>query len=81
MIDTRYTYWNNEGEFQAEYDEMLAANFEFTKTSQNIFHRYYRFYNDGDCPNAYKYHQCAYAAILEEKVNDRIAKEWKRFNK
>ena len=85
MLDCRNTYWNAEGKYQTEYDTMRKAvddgKFEFTKATCNAFHHYYRFYNDGDLPNAYKWRKEEYAKILEEKVSDRIEKEWKRYNK
>lgn len=43
-------YWNRQGQEQAKYDEMMAADWEFTKKSETIFHGYYRYYNDGDLP-------------------------------
>lgn len=44
------TYWNNNGEEQAKYNEMVNAGFEFTKVSKANIHSYYRYYNDGDMP-------------------------------
>lgn len=83
MLDCKNTYWASEGKYQTEYDAMQKAVtdgvFEFTKTTLNVFHRYYRFYNDGDLPNVYRWRQEEYAEILEEKVSDRIEKEWKKF--
>lgn len=48
------TYWNNNGELQNEYNQMLKAEengtFSFTKAAEKLFHSYYRYYNDGDLP-------------------------------
>lgn len=79
--DYENTYWCDKGKYQKEYDEMIKANFEFTKTSENIFYHYNRFYNDGDTPTRYRYDEKGYAKLIEEKVNDRILKEYKRFKK
>ena len=48
VIENRY--WNSNGPEQAKYDEMEKAGFEYTKATQNAFHSYYRYYNDGDLP-------------------------------
>ena len=44
------TYWNHSGAEQAKYEEMVAAGFSFTKRTEQIFHSYYRYFNDGDFP-------------------------------
>lgn len=79
------TYWNNNGKYQAQYDEMYAAvedgKFIWTKASSDAFYHYYRFYNDGDTPTSYRYRSDAYAEVIEARVNERIEKEWKRFKK
>lgn len=92
------TYWNRSGELQSEYDRMRKAEdegtFTFTKTSLNIFHRYYRYYNDGDLPGwaRGKWELTRYGRWglelnekgeqeLERRVTERLAAEWKRFNK
>ena len=41
-------YWEGNGVEQAKYDEMTSAGFKFTKKTENIFHSYYRYFNDGD---------------------------------
>jgi len=92
------TYWNNNGKYQSEYNQMLKAEeaglFTFTKTALKLFHSYYRYYNDGDLPGwargDYKITQYGRwgkelneygESLFEEKVNERILMEWKRFNK
>lgn len=76
------TYWNNEGKFQVEYNEMLNAGFKFTKAEQNAMNKYARYYNDGDVPSgaAYisEYHVEHY---LEDQANIAVAKAYNRFNK
>lgn len=80
-IDSLNTYWNLNGKYQKEYYTMLKENFKFSKTADSLFRRYYRFFNDGDCPRSMKYLVVDYAKYLEEKVDDQILKEWKRFLK
>ena len=75
------SYWNKSGKYQKEYDEMRASNFEFNKTTLNAFHSYYRFHNHGDVPASYKYHAEEYQKVVEAKVDERIAREYKRFTK
>ena len=48
IIENRY--WNSNGPEQAKTDEMDAADFEYTQRTKDIFHSYYRYYNDGDLP-------------------------------
>ncbi len=45
-FDFMNCYWNSRGAAQAKYDEMEAAGWEYNKTTEYTFHRYYRFYND-----------------------------------
>ena len=47
-FDFMNCYWNRRGAAQAKYDEMEAAGWEYNKTTEDTFHRYYRFYNDGE---------------------------------
>lgn len=96
----RNTYWNGNGELQNEYNEMLQAEkdgtFTFTKAALNEFHRYYRYYNDGDLPGwargnygptRYNYKEkCSELTekgeqILESRATERIRTEWKRYTK
>lgn len=45
------SYWNGNGRFEEEYEELLASpNVKWTKEEQEIKYRYYRYYNDGDLP-------------------------------
>ena len=45
------SYWNGNGQFEKEYEELLASpNVKWTKEEQEIKDRYYRYYNDGDLP-------------------------------
>lgn len=76
------TYWNNEGRFEAEYNEMRNAGFNFTKAEQNAFHRYYRYFNDGDLPMGAKYAWTRDIEMyLEAQVSIAIAKAYVRFKK
>ena len=76
------TYWNHEGRFNAEYDEMLGAKFTFTKAEENAMYKYHRYYNDGDLPMG-----AAYAwthdieRYLECQANIAVAKAYVRFKK
>ena len=93
QIENRY--WENNGKHNKEYMEMRAAQFEFSKATNSVFHRYYRFYNDGDAPSsvkiAIKYHgfeeasKLSYVAEflnkIEEAVDKKIVTEYKRFQK
>ena len=93
QIENRY--WENNGKHNKEYLEMRAAQFEFTKTTESVFHRYYRFYNDGDAPSsiqvairlygfemAEKFDYVAeYLEKIETAVDERVVAEYKRFQK
>ena len=78
-IDSTNTYWSLNGKHQEKYDTMRKANFEFSKTAVSLFHRYYRFFNDGDCPASMKHLVVDYSKYLEEKVDNQIEKEWHRY--
>ena len=84
-IDTTNTYWACTGKYQDIYNKMKkkvdAGKWDWNKTTEAVFFRYYRFYNDGDCPPSMKYKVVDYAKSLEEKANDRVLKEWERFIK
>lgn len=89
------TYWNNNGEAQAQYDEMQAAGWEYNQTTKAHMRRYYRYYNDGDAPAYIRYLNNpltrktsrdiraleAYEAKLEADTTKRILTEYKRFKK
>lgn len=92
------TYWNHAGELQSEYNAMSEAEsegrFAFTRKSLNVFHTYYRYFNDGDLPGWARSNweltasgrwgrilNAAGEAELERRVTERIAAEWKRFSK
>lgn len=88
-------YWEGNGKHHKEYLEMREAQFEFTKTTNAVFHRYYRFYNDGDAPAsirvaiqrhgfgvAAKFDYVAeYLEKIETAVDERVVAEYKRFQK
>lgn len=93
-FDFDNSYWYGNGAEQAKFDEMNESGFQFTKTSESAFHRYYRFFNDGDCPSTLKrVMQLPYEAReshpdyvshcqkLEAKVTERILVEYRRFEK
>lgn len=47
------TYWNGNGAEQKKYEELMQAvhnGWNWTKRTENIFHSYYRYFNDGDFP-------------------------------
>lgn len=74
------TYWNNEGQYQKEYDEMRKAGHKFTKNSQAVCRRYYRYYNDGDIPRGmYWDRQLVIEWKLERQANEMVKKEYARF--
>ena len=76
------TYWNNEGRFQAEYDEMVNAGFKFTKAEENVMYKYRRYYNDGDLPMGAAYAWTAdIEKYLELQANIAVAKAYVRFTK
>lgn len=83
--DTTNTYWEGTGKYQDMYNKMVkeveTGKWDWNKTTRFVFFRYYRFYNDGDCPPSMKYKLGDYAKSLEEKADDRVLKEWKRFIK
>lgn len=74
------TYWNNNGRFNAEYNEMRKSGFEFTQAELSIFYKYHRYYNDGDMPYGTKY---AWAEDIEKWLENQadiaVAKAYKRF--
>lgn len=75
-------YWYNTGKYQKEYDEMLEANHEFTKKSNAIAYRYYRYYNDGDKPHGMSYESVSFIeTYLEEQADKMVCYEYKRFKK
>ena len=84
-VDTSNTYWEGTGKYQDMYNKMIkevkTGKWDWNKTTRFVFFRYYRFYNDGDCSPSMKYKLVDYAKSLEEKADDRVLKEWKRFIK
>lgn len=86
------TYWNNNGEEQAKYNEMVDAGFEFTKASKANIHSYYRYYNDGDMPgwarsqwqmkewNGKKLNERGLEE-LERRATEVVLKEYSRYQK
>ena len=94
-FDFMNCYWNRRGAAQAKYDEMEAAGWEYNKTTEDTFHRYYRFYNDGDAtprirglilhlsPEALKSNReyIDYCRRFEDSVTWRIEIEYRRFKR
>lgn len=92
------TFWSSDSEFMDIYNQMSNAvdneEFKFTQASENQFHRYYRYYNDGDLPG---WARSRYdltrdgrwgrelnnegQAELERRTALAVIKEWKRFQK
>ena len=95
MFDHDHCYWNRQGASQAKYDEMEAAGWNYSKTTEETLHRYYRFYNDGDATprirsllwntkwEALKSNPeyTDYCRRLEERVTERIELEYRRFKR
>ena len=93
--DFEHSYWLGNGPERVKADEMKAAGFELTRRTEDTFHRYYRFHNDGDAParirslmrslrgdrlqNHPEY--TAYCSRREEQVTARIQIEYRRFRK
>ena len=94
-FDFMNCYWNSRGAAPAKYDEMEAAGWEYNKTTEYTFHRYYRFYNDGDAtprirglilhlsPEALKSNReyIKYCKRFEERITWRIEIEYRRFKR
>ena len=75
-------YWTNEGLFNEEYNEMLKADFNFTRAEENAMYKYYRYYNDGDLPSGAKYASTFRIQVyLESQANIAVAKAYVRFKK
>lgn len=74
-------YWNGNGRYQKEYEEMRAANWETTKAYWTMSKRYYRFFNDGDLPYRGMGNETEIANRLEADMDARIASEYKRFKR
>lgn len=92
--DLNNTYWCSNGAEQSKYDEMEAAGFEYLKGTEAVFYRYYRFFNDGDCPAHLRWSMRTQTSIclrnpdyiahckkLEAQVTERILKEYTRFQR
>lgn len=75
------TYWNNNGKFQNEYNE-LELDGKWTKAEENAKYKYYRYYNDGDIPAGAKYFfNHTVEEYLEEQASIAIAKAYCRAHK
>ena len=87
-------YWNRTGAEQSKYDEMVAAGFQFTKKTEQIFRSYYRYFNDGDFPGWARgnWHIQRYGrwglelndsglVEQEQRITDAILYEYARFQK
>lgn len=79
------TYWNENGVFQPEYEEMMKAKKEgkytFTKAFIVMANRYYRYFNDGANPYKKIYNRDDIEEALEADMDNRICAEYKRFTK
>lgn len=88
------TYWNHSGSEQAKYEEMVAAKFSFTKRTEQIFHSYYRYFNDGDFPGwargnwrIQRYGRWGWELnetgmeMQEQRITEAILREYARFEK
>lgn len=88
------TYWNHSGAEQAKYEEMMAAKFSFTKKTEQIFHSYYRYFNDGDFPGwargnwrIQRYGRWGWELnemgmeMQEQRITEAILHEYARFEK
>lgn len=93
------SYWYNKGYYQDALDEMHKAEaedtFTFTKKTLNVFHSYYRYFNDGDFPGwargRYELMKTGKRGktelnnkgliFQEERVNERVLAEFKRYRK
>ena len=75
-------YWTNKGRFQNEYEQLKAVDFNFNQEEQNAFHKYYRYYNDGDMPVGSKYYsKASIETYLEIQASIAIAKAYARATK
>ncbi|MGN0807945.1 MAG: hypothetical protein ACI4MN_05835 [Candidatus Coproplasma sp.] len=77
------TYWNSNGRFQKEYEELeVAEGFKWTKSEENAKHRYYRYFNDGDLPQGTCFaSKEEIQSYLEAQANIAIAKGYCRAHK
>lgn len=76
------TYWNNNGLFQEEYEELIKSNVKWTKSEENAKHRYYRYFNDGDIPGGATHaNKKEVETYLETQASIAIAKAYKRTHK
>lgn len=72
-------YWHGKGRLQKELSELQEAKFAWTKAEKETQRRYYRYYNDGDCPRGATYApQAKVVAYLEEQATIAIAKAYTR---
>lgn len=76
------TYWNHKGRFEDEYNELIKANFKFTKAEENAMYKYHRYFNDGDIPVGAKYYSTRdIERYLEFQADVVVARAYMRFNK
>lgn len=75
-------YWFETGRFQKEYEEMMKANFVYTKQEFSARRKYYRYYNDGDIPKGSLFiSKQDIESYLEYQADIAVAKAYLRFNK
>ena len=91
------TYWNNNGAEQEKYDELREAvrnGYNWTQKTENVFHSYYRYFNDGDFPGWAKrnwslrqYGRWGWELneeglkMQEQRITEAILKEYERYQK
>ena len=64
-------FWDKDNELSELYEQMRNdKNFEFSKASQNVFHQYYRYYNDGDLPGFAKRYENGYSKDVSRREKD-----------
>ena len=91
------TYWNNNGAEQAKYAELKKAvqsGWAYSKKTEQAFHSYYRYFNDGDFPGwargNWKLRKMGHFGwelndagleMQEQRVTEAILSEYKRLTK
>lgn len=76
------TYWNNNGRFQKEYDELKRVGFKWTIAEENAKYRYFRYFNDGDRPRGSAFANSEeIEEYLELQASIAIAKAYSRFHR
>ena len=80
-----FSYWEDDGAFQQEYEEMQEAGWQFTQANQRKCRAYYRYYNDGVKPRGKRYsnlyHYNDIELELECDIDAVIEYEYRRFKK